>query len=280
MSRTTLSNPFDRPNSYIGRSLSRPGARRAVAGRGAYTDDIDLPRMVHAAFVRSPYAHANILHIDTDEAKAMPGVVLVMNGAELAERCTGPWIGTLACFEGMKSAPQYAMAVDRACWQGEPVVMVVAASRAVAEDACERVVIGWEELPATTAAETALDENTPVIHPDLGDNLAFKKVIDNGDVDAAFEAADIVLNESFSFGRHTAVSLETRALISDYDPGTERLTIHTSSQVPHMIQAVFARTLGVPEHNVRIIAPDVGGSFGLKIHTFGDEIAAVAAVQD
>ena len=157
MSQTTLSNPFDRPNSYIGRSLSRPGARRAVAGRGAYTDDIDLPRMVHAAFVRSPYAHAKILHIDTAEAIAMPGVVLVMNGAELAERCTGPWIGTLACFEGMKSAPQYAMAVDRACWQGEPVVMVVAGSRAVAEDVCERVVIDWEELPATTAAETALD---------------------------------------------------------------------------------------------------------------------------
>ena len=277
MSHTTLSNVFDRPNSYIGRSLSRPGARRAVAGRGVYTDDIDFPRMVHAAFVRSPYAHAKILHIDTAAAKAMPGVVLVMNGAELAERCTGPWIGTLACFEGMKSAPQFAMAVDRACWQGEPVVMVVAASRAVAEDACERVVIDWEELSATTAAETALDENTPVIHPDLGDNLAFKKVIDKGDVDAAFEAADIVLEESFSFGRHTAVSLETRALISEYDPGTERLTIHTSSQVPHMIQAVFARTLGVPEHNVRIIAPDVGGSFGLKIHTFGDEIAAVAA---
>ena len=111
--------PFDRPNSYIGRTLSRSGARRAVAGRGKYTDDILLPRTVHAAFVRSPYAHAEIVRIDTAAAAAQPGVVLVMTGAELAERCTGPWVGTLTCFEGMKSAPQYPMAVDRACWQGE-----------------------------------------------------------------------------------------------------------------------------------------------------------------
>lgn len=277
MTDTVSLRPFDRPNSYIGRSMSRSSARRTVAGRGHYTDDIILPRTLHAAFVRSPHAHARILQIDTAEAAGMPGVALVMTGAELAKRCTGPWIGTLACFEGMKSAPQYAMAVDRACWQGEPVVMVVAESRAVAEDACDHIAIDWEVLPVTTAAETALDANTPVLHPDLGDNLAFTKVIDRGDVDKAFDAADIVLEESFSFGRHTVVSLEPRSILADYDPGTRRLTIHASSQCPHMIQAVFARTLGVPEHNVRIIAPDVGGSFGLKIHTFGDEVAATAA---
>ncbi len=277
MTDEALLSPFARPNSYIGRTVTRSGARRAVAGRGRFTDDISLPRMVHAAFVRSPYAHAKILNIDAEAAAGQPGVVLVMNGAELAGRCTGPWIGTLTCFEGMKSAPQYPMAVDRACWQGEPVVMVVAGSRAAAEDACELVEIAWHELPAATEKETALDASTPVIHPDLGDNLAFEKVIDTGGVDAAFDAADIVIEETFEFGRHTAVSLETRALIADYDPGTERLTIHTSSQCPHMIQGIFARTLGVPEHNVRIIAPDVGGSFGLKIHSFGDEVATIAA---
>ena len=275
-SRPTIS-PFDRPNSYVGRTLSRSGAKRAVAGRGTYTDDITLPRMLHAAFVRSPYAHAKILGIDASQAANQPGVIKTMTGAELAELCTGPWVGTLSCFEGMKSAPQYPMAVDRACWQGEPVVMVVAGTRAQAEDAAELVEVTWEELPATTEKETALDPTTPVIHPDLGDNLAFEKTIDNGDVDSAFETADIIVEETFEFGRHTAVSLEPRAVLADYDPGTERLTVHTSSQVPHMIQAVFARTLGVPEHNVRIVAPDVGGSFGLKIHSFGDEIAATAA---
>ncbi len=269
--------PLDRPNSYVGRSLSRLGARRAVAGRGTYTDDITLPRMVHAAFVRSPHAHARIVRLDTGAAARAPGVVKVMTGAELAKMCVGPWVGTLTCFPGMKSAPQYPMAVDRACWHGEPVVMVVAETRALAEDACELVAIDWEELPVVAHKETALEPGTPALHPELGDNLAFRKVVDTGGVDAVFAAADVVVKGTFSFGRHTAVSLEPRALVADYDKYSQRLTIHTSSQVPHMIQTVFARTLQVPEHNVRVVAPDVGGSFGLKIHTFGDEIAATAA---
>ena len=268
---------LDKPNSYVGRTLSRDAAKRAVAGRGRYTDDIMPRRALHAAFVRSPYGHAKIISIDVDAAKQSPGVALVMTGAELAEMCTGPWVGTLVCFDGMKSEPQHPMAVDRACWQGEPVVMVVASTRAEAEDAAELVTIEYKELPVVVDKETALDSDTPVIHPDLGDNLAFEKTIETGDVEKAVAEADIVIEDTFTFGRHTAVSLEPRALLAEFDPGTERLTIHTSSQCPHMIQAVFARTLGVPEHNVRIVAPDVGGSFGLKIHTFGDEVAATAA---
>jgi carbon-monoxide dehydrogenase large subunit len=169
------------------------------------------------------------------------------------------------------------MAVDRVCWQGEPAVLVVAQTRALAEDAAELVTIEWQELPAVTHKESALDRNAPLLHPELGDNLAFRKVIDTGGVDAAFETSDVVVHGTLSFGRHTAVSLEPRALLADYDKFTQRLTLYTSSQVPHMILTVFARTLGVPEHNVRVVAPDVGGSFGLKIHTYGDEIAATAA---
>jgi carbon-monoxide dehydrogenase large subunit len=269
--------PLDRPNSYVGRTLSRIGARRAVAGRATYTDDISLPRMLHAAFVRSPHAHARIVRIDTDAAVRAPGVVKVMTGAELAKLVTGPWVATLTCFPGMKAAPQYPMAVDRACWQGEAAVLIVAQTRALAEDAAELVEIEWHELPVVADKETALDPARPALHPELGDNLAFRKVIEAGDVDAAFKAADIVLEETFRFGRHTAVSLEPRAVLADYNKPTGRLTIYTSSQVPHMIQTVFAKTLGIPEHNVRIVAPDVGGSFGMKIHTYGDEIAATAA---
>ena len=275
--RASHLNPLDDPNSYIGKSISRDGARRAVAGRGRYTDDITLPRMLHAAFVRSPYAHAKILAVNVDEARQQPEVALVMTGTELRELCTGPWIGTLTSFEGMKSAPQYPMAIDRACWQGEPIVMIVASSRATAEDAAEFVVIEYEELPVIADKEIALDVKSPVIHPELGDNLAFRKTINTGDVEKALAEADFVIEETFEFGRHTAVSLETRALLADYEPTNGHLTIYTSSQVPHMIQAVFARTLGVAEHKVRIIAPDVGGSFGLKIHTYGDEVAATAA---
>tara|TARA_Y100001936_G_scaffold248882_1_gene297782 strand:+ start:640 stop:3027 length:2388 start_codon:yes stop_codon:yes gene_type:complete len=277
MGKETQINLLDRPNSYVGRTLSREAAKRAVAGRGRYTDDIMPHRTLHAAFVRSPYGHAKILSIDVEAAKEHPGVALVMTGEELSEMCTEPWVGTLVCFEGMKSAPQNPMAVDRACWQGEPVVMVVASSRAVAEDACELVSVQYEELPVVIDKETALEPETPIIHPELGDNLAFEKTIETGDVEKATSEADVVIEDTFTFGRHTAVSLEPRALLAEFDPGTDRLTIHTSSQCPHMIQAVFARTLGVPEHNVRIVAPDVGGSFGLKIHTFGDEVATTAA---
>jgi carbon-monoxide dehydrogenase large subunit len=268
---------FTRPNSYVGRTLSRAGAKRAVAGRGRYTDDVSLPRMLHAAFVRSPFAHARITSIDTSEARRQPGVALVMTGAELARLCTAPWVGTLTCFPGMKSAPQFPMAVDRACWAGEPVAMVVAGTRAEAEDAAERVRIEWQELPVVADKKTALAAGSPVIHAGLGDNLAFRKVIDTGSVDAAFAKAYLVIEETFEFGRHTAVSLESRAVLAQYDKGTGKLTITTSSQCPHMIQRVFAQTLGVPDHRVQIIAPDVGGSFGLKIHTYGDEVATAAA---
>ncbi len=281
MSGTTTSKaqltPLDRPNSYVGRNLARDAAKRAVAGRGRYTDDIVLPRMLHAAFLRSPFAHARIIRIDTARAKAAAGVALVMTGAELKQLCTGPWVGTLTCFPGMKSAPQYPMAVDRACWHGEPVAMVVAESRALAEDAAELIEVTWEELTPVAAKETALAAGAPVLHPELGDNLAFEKSIDTGAVDAAFSSADLIIDETFDFARHTAVSLEPRVLLAQYDQDEGRLTAWTSSQTPHMIQHVLAETLGLPEHNVRVVAPDVGGSFGLKIHTFGDEIATAAA---
>ncbi len=269
--------PLDRPNSYIGRSLTRHGARRAVGGRANYTDDIVLPRMLHAAFLRSPHAHAKIVSIDCQTAQSAPGVVLVMTGPELVAMCHGPWMGTLTCFPGMKSAPQYPMAVERACWQGEPVVMVVAQTRALAEDAAELIDVVWEELPVVADKESARDPSAPVLHPDLGDNIAFEKTIDTGGVDDAFASADLVVEDSFDFARHTAVSLEPRVLLADFDPIGERLTVWTSSQTPHMIQNLLATTLGLAEHNVRVVAPDVGGSFGLKIHSFGDEIAAAAA---
>jgi carbon-monoxide dehydrogenase large subunit len=268
---------LSRPNSYVGRTLSRAGARRAVAGRGRYTDDMSLPRMLHAAFVRSPHAHARIVAIDTAAARSQPGVALVLTGAELAKLCAGPWVGTLTCFPGMKSAPQYPMAAERACWVGEPVAIVVARTRAEAEDAAEHVAVKWEELPAVADKKTALDPGAPVIHPELGDNLAFRKVVDNGNAEAAFAAADLVVEATFDFGRHTAVSLEPRTLLADFDKGTGKLTITTSSQCPHMIQRVFAETLRLPDHMVQLVAPDVGGSFGLKIHTYGDELATCAA---
>src|SRR5437763_13987859 len=144
---------LDRPNSYIGRSVPRPNLTQLTEGRGQYVSDVTLPRMAHVAFVRSPHAHARIVSIDATAAKKAPGVIAVVTGAELAKVIT-PWVGVLTHLKGIKSAPQHAIAVERACWQGEAVCAVVARTRAEAEDACGLVEVSYEELPAVTDAET------------------------------------------------------------------------------------------------------------------------------
>jgi carbon-monoxide dehydrogenase large subunit len=266
---------LDRPNSYIGRSVPRPNLARLTQGRGQYVSDVALPRMAHVAFVRSPHAHARIKHIDVDAAKRAPGVIAVVTGAELAKVCT-PWVGVLTHLKGIKSAPQHAIAVARACWQGEAVVAVVARTRALAEDAAELVEVAYEELAAVTDAETALDATTPVIHLVRGDNLTFERKLDAGEVDKGFAAADAVAEATFLFGRHTGVTNEPRAVVADWNEGAQRLTVHHGTQAPHMMQNIFAKHLGLAEHQVRVVTNDVGGSFGIKVHVYADEMATAA----
>ena len=261
--------------NYIGKSVVRPQTARLLAGRGVFTDDIKLPRMTHVAFLRSSHAHARIVSIDPGAAKALPGVVAVVTGEEMARVCEG-WVGTLAHFKGMKSAKEYPLAMGRATWQGEPVVAVVAESRAVAEDAVARIAVEWDPLPAVTDPETALDPSTPVIHPELGDNLAFELELTSGDVDRAFREADAVYSDTFWMGRHTGVTLEARTILADFDLSEQRLTVYHSFQAPNMMQDILARHLRIPEHNVRVITKDVGGSFGIKVHIYPDEMATCA----
>ncbi len=266
---------FDSPNSYIGRSVTRPAARRLAQGRSQYVDDMVLPRMVHVAYVRSPHAHAKIVAIGTKKAAAMPGVVRIVTGAEIALVCK-PYVGVLTHLAGMRSPPQYPLAIDVARWQGEPVVAVVAASRAEAEDAVEALEVQYQELPAALDAERALDPSEPKIHAEFDSNLCFRRVVDTGGVDAAMKAAHLVVEDTLHFGRHTGVTLEPRAILADYNRADESMTVHHCGQSPHMMQGIIASRLSLDEHRVRIIARDVGGSFGIKIHTYGDEIAACA----
>ena len=256
--------------AVIGRPIPRPNARRAATGRGRHVADLGFKRLVDVAFVRSPYAHARVKAIETGEAMAQPGVVAVLTGADLAER-TSPWIGTMKNAPALLSVPQHGMAVDCARWQGEPVAAVVAEGRARAEDAIEHVRIEWEELPAVADVETALDEGTPVLHPSLGTNRLYERLIENGDSAAAFAAAHRIVEGEFRFGRHTGVPLEARAIVADYDPGDRKLTLHYGGQAPHMTQLLFARHLGLEERDVRVIAYDVGGGYGIKSHHYGDE---------
>ena len=174
-------DPVTNDQRYIGNSEPRHSARRLLEGQGTYIDDIQLPRMGHVVYWRSPVAHMKIGKIHSEKASKMPGVLAVVDGIQMAKICK-PWVATLGHLGGMKSAPQHALAIERACWQGEPVVAVVAETRAQAEDALQHIEVEWEELPAVVSMETALDANTPLIHPELGDNLCFTRSLDVGNV--------------------------------------------------------------------------------------------------
>ncbi|SNT56795.1 carbon-monoxide dehydrogenase large subunit [Tardiphaga sp. OK246] len=266
--------PLDRPNSYIGRSVPRPNAKRLLAGRGRYVTDITLPRMLHVAYVRSPYAHARILSIDTQTAREMPGVRLIATGEDLAKLCR-PWVGTMDHFKGMKSPPQLPLPIDKVVWSGQAVVAVVADTRALAEDAAEVVYIEFDELPAVVDIDAARAPDAPVISPELGSNLCFHGKIDTGGVEDVFAGAAHVVEEEFHFGRHTAVTMEPRAIIADYDASEGQLTVHHATQTPYQFQDIYARHYGLPESRVRVIAPDIGGSFGMKLHMYHEDMAVV-----
>jgi aerobic carbon-monoxide dehydrogenase large subunit len=260
---------------YIGVSVPRGGIERLTQGMGQYVDDIELPRMAHVVFWRSPVAHMRILSVNVEFARAMPGVLLVADGKALAKVCK-PWVATLSHLAGMKSAPQYAMAIERACWQGEPVVAVVAESRAEAEDALAYVQVEWEELPLATDMLTALDPETPLIHPELGDNLCFTRTLDVGNIEEAMSSANVVAEIDFEFGRHTGVTLEPRSQIAHWNPADQRLTVYHSCQAPHMLLDLYGRQFDLPASAIRVVCKDVGGSFGVKVHAYPDDFATVA----
>ena len=263
----------DKRGKWIGRAVHRVEDPRILAGHGTYVDDMHLPRMLEAAFVRSPHAHARLLRVDVERARRHPGVVAVLTGAEAARHCT-PWRGILLHYVGMKTGAQYPLALDRARYVGEPVVAVAARTRAVAEDACELVQVEYEPLPALLDVEAALRPGAPRIHDELEDNRILHAAFQGGDVEAAFREADHVFRETFHFGRHTGVTIEPRSLLAHFEPATRSLAVWVSTQVPHMMQAILSSILGLEEHRIRVVAPDVGGSFGIKIHVYQDDIAA------
>ena len=259
---------------HVGQSIARPTAKRLTEGRGVYMDDIELPRMAHAVYLRSPHAHARIVSVEIAAALSMPGVIAIVDGAQMAQVCA-PFVGTLVHMVGMRSPPQYAIAINRACWQGEAVLAVVADSRAMAEDAVEAVTVVWEQLAVVADMETALAPETPVIHPEFDSNLCFHRELDTGGVDAAFAAAATVVEETYYFGRHTGVTVEPRSVLADFNPAERRLTVHHSTQAPHMMADLYSRQFGLPEADIRVICRDVGGSFGIKVHAYPDDFATV-----
>ena len=260
--------------SYVGQSVPRANAKRLLQGRGTYTDDLRVARMAHVVFFRSPHAHARFSHLDLAKARAMPGVIAAVDGATLATVCT-PWVAVLGHLKGIKSAAQHAIAIDRACWQGEAVAAIVAQTRAQAEDALDAISVDWAPLPAVTDMAASL-AGAPVIHPEFNDNVCFTRELVTEGFDAAMAKADVVVEETYTFGRHTGVTPEGRAILADYNAAEHTLTVHHSTQAPHMMQDIFSRHLNIPEGNVRVIAKDVGGSYGIKVHGYADEMATAA----
>ena len=264
---------------HVGRATRRADDPRLLTGRGRYVDDLAPARLLHVAFVRSVHAHARLAAVRLDAARRAPGVVAVLTGAEAQALCR-PCRGVLRHYTGMKTAALPPLAVERVRYVGEPVVAIAAESRTAAEDAAARVQVGYEPLPAVLTPESAVAPGAPVIHPDLGDNVIYETRLAAGDAPTALGASARTWRRRFSTGRHTGVPIEPRGLVAEFEPATRSLTVWISTQVPHMMQAVLAEAFGLAEHRVRVIAPDVGGSFGIKIHVYQDDLAAVAlAVQ-
>ncbi len=260
--------------NYIGQPVKRVEDKRFITGKGRFTDDIVLPNMTYASFVRSPHAHANIKSIRPDKANTHPGVVAVFTGQDMS--ADGPlsvpsgWqIG-----EDMKEPPHPPLAVGKVRYVGDGVAVVIAESRAAAKDAAELVEVDYEALPSVTDAAKAIESGAPVIHEEAPDNICFTWEIGDKDAtDTAIGGADHVTKLAFVNQRLIANAIEPRSVIGSYDEGRDELTLYTSSQIPHVVRLLMcAFVLGLPEHKVRVISPDVGGGFGSKICHYAEEV--------
>jgi carbon-monoxide dehydrogenase large subunit len=248
------------PSGLIGASIRRVEDPVLVAGKGCYTDDIQLPRMLHLAFLRSPYPHAKVISINTTAAKAMPGVEAVLTGAELGERLSVPAIPMVP---GMKIPPHPLLARGAVHAAGTPVAAVVAESRAVAQDAASAIDVEYEALPAVTNAEKALEPGAPLAREELDTNICYIATKKGGDVEKAFAQADHIVRMHIASPRLVAMAIEPRGVVAKPEP-TGDLTVWISTQSPHRVRADLATAISFPEHRIRVIAPDVGGGFGSK----------------
>lgn len=278
---TTVERPI--LPKLVGERVKRREDPRLIQGRATYVDDIKLPGMLHLAFRRSDIAHGVITRIDTSAAEAMKGVELVVTGAQLKDLLGPMPIGT-----PFPSPDHYAVAIDRVRYVGEPVAVVVASDRYLARDAADAIVVEIEPLPAVVDLEQAMTGQPAVIHEGFENNLAVPYVpggtgvdavagtVDNSAIEAAFANADVVVSQRMMNQRLAPTAMEPRGVVAHYEPGKETITVWSSTQNPHILKTFIALQLGLGEHQVRAVAPEVGGGFGAKINIYGEEYAAAA----
>ncbi len=254
----------------VGSSVKRREDPKFITGQGTYTDDIKLVGMLHCVMIRSPHAHARIRSIDTSKAKNHPGVVSVFTGAELQHQLGALPLGWI--LPGQKHVSHAPMAFDTARFVGEAVAAVVAEDIGTATDAAALVSVDYEPLPVVVGAEKATEAGAPQIHSEADNNIAWEWGLDGGDIEAAAKDADVIVRQKIVNQRLIPNPMEPRGVVADYNKGTNHLTIWSSTQVPHLVRLATALATGHPEHQLRSVAPDVGGGFGSKICPYVDEI--------
>jgi carbon-monoxide dehydrogenase large subunit len=267
---------------YTGASIKRSEDPRILTGAGRYVDDIKLPGMLHAAFVRSPLAHARVLAVDVAAARALPGVVAVLSGAEI-EAMTVPGPDAFSTLLGAAGpTPEFTLlATDKVRFVGDPVAVVIAESRYLAEDGCELVEVEYDDLPPVANAAFALDPSSPPLFANLGDNIASPHSRNEfGDVPGTFANADRIFDFHIDVHRHQNVPMEGRGCVASYDPDAGAITMYAATQSVHFSKIAVAMRLGMEQDKVRVIAGDIGGSFGLKIGASREELAVAAASRD
>jgi carbon-monoxide dehydrogenase large subunit len=264
---------------YTGTSIKRSEDPRILTGTGRYVDDIKLPGMLHAAFVRSPLAHGRVLSVDASAARELPGVVAVLTGADL-EDITVPGPDALLGLMGWKGpTPEFSLlATDKVRLVGDPVAVVIAESRYLAEDGCELVEVDYDDLPPVVDAAFALDPSSPPLFENLGDNIARPHSrSESGDVESTFANADRIFEFHIDVHRHQNVPMEGRACVASYDADQDAMTFYAATQGVHVARSAVAARLGMEPGQVRVLAGDIGGSFGLKIGASREELAVAAA---
>ncbi|HET7876507.1 MAG TPA: xanthine dehydrogenase family protein molybdopterin-binding subunit [Methylomirabilota bacterium] len=257
---------------YIGAHVKRLEDPRLITGQGGYLDDVRLPGMLHAAFVRSPHAHADLLRVDVAAALGLPGVAAALTGRDL-EGQVRPIAPVLEA-DGFAATSWPALAAARVRFGGEPVAVLAAADPYLAADAAERVAVEYEPLAAVADVDAALAAGAPLLHDGVPGNALFGRRHSQGEVDAALARAAVVVRERFSHARCSAVPLEPRGVVACWEG--EQLTAWVGTQVPFIYRAALASAFGLPENRVRVIVPDTGGGFGQKMHVMPEDLAVVA----
>ncbi|HZU45328.1 MAG TPA: xanthine dehydrogenase family protein molybdopterin-binding subunit [Terriglobales bacterium] len=253
---------------WVGQRFKRKEDPRLIQGTSHYTDDLRLPGLLHCAIVRSTFAHAKIESINTDAARVLPGVVAVVTSADFADK------GPVPCaiqMPDLKVPKHPFLATGRVRYVGEPVAAVVAHDPYIARDAAEMVEVNYDPLPAVVDPEKALQSDSTIVHEDFGSNRAFTHELKNGDIAGAFKRADHVVKARLINQRLAPIAMEPRGVVAEYLPGENRLTVWSSTQIPHLLKTQISLMVGLPETAVRVITPEVGGGFGSKLNVYREE---------